>query len=77
EKSYQLAFYKLLYDENAHAAFYDLNDFELKEGKDTKSVFALKEELEKLLKEVDKEIVFENEKSDFCPYKLLYEKDLK
>ncbi|EAI8782712.1 hypothetical protein CXJ37_03815 [Campylobacter upsaliensis] len=77
EKSYQLAFYKLLYDENAHAAFYDLNDFELKEGKDTKSVFALKEELEKLLEEVDKEIVFENEKSDFCPYKLLYEKDLK
>ncbi|EPH5217087.1 PD-(D/E)XK nuclease family protein [Campylobacter upsaliensis] len=77
EKSYQLAFYKLLYNENAHAAFYDLNDFELKEGKDTKSVFALKEELEKLLKEVDKEIVFENEKSDFCPYKLLYEKDLK
>ena len=77
EKSYQLAFYKLLYDENAHAAFYDLNDFELKEGKDTKSIFALKEELEKLLKEVDKEIVFENEKSDFCPYKLLYEKDLK
>ncbi|EPO3698133.1 PD-(D/E)XK nuclease family protein [Campylobacter upsaliensis] len=77
EKSYQLAFYKLLYDENAHAAFYDLNDFELKEGKDTKSVFALKEELEKLLKEVGKEIVFENEKSDFCPYKLLYEKDLK
>ncbi|MBJ6706955.1 PD-(D/E)XK nuclease family protein [Campylobacter upsaliensis] len=77
EKSYQLAFYKLLYDENAHAAFYDLNDFELKEGKDTKSIFALKEELEKLLKEVGKEIVFENEKSDFCPYKLLYEKDLK
>ncbi|EAH6867084.1 PD-(D/E)XK nuclease family protein [Campylobacter upsaliensis] len=77
EKSYQLAFYKLLYDENAHAAFYDLNDFELKEGKDTKSVFALKEELEKLLKEVGKEIIFENEKSDFCPYKLLYEKDLK
>ncbi|EAI9481712.1 hypothetical protein BIU06_04905 [Campylobacter upsaliensis] len=77
EKSYQLAFYKLLYNENAHAAFYDLNDFELKEGKDTKSIFALKEELEKLLKEVDKEIVFENEKSDFCPYKLLYEKDLK
>ncbi|MBS4269851.1 PD-(D/E)XK nuclease family protein [Campylobacter vulpis] len=77
EKSYQLAFYKLLYDENAHAAFYDLNDFELKEGKDTKSVLALKEELEKLLKEVDKEIVFENEKSNFCPYKLLYEKDLK
>ncbi|WP_270977397.1 PD-(D/E)XK nuclease family protein [Campylobacter upsaliensis] len=77
EKSYQLAFYKLLYNENAHAAFYDLNDFELKEGKDTKSIFALKEELEKLLKETDKEIVFENEKSDFCPYKLLYEKDLK
>lgn len=77
EKSYQLAFYKLLYDENAHAAFYDLNDFELKEGKDTKSVFALKEELEKLLKEVGEEIVFENEKGDFCPYKLLYEKDLK
>ncbi|EOY4239838.1 PD-(D/E)XK nuclease family protein [Campylobacter upsaliensis] len=77
EKSYQLAFYKLLYNENAHAAFYDLNDFELKEGKDTKSIFALKEELEKLLKEVGKEIVFENEKSDFCPYKLLYEKDLK
>ncbi|EAH7984712.1 PD-(D/E)XK nuclease family protein [Campylobacter upsaliensis] len=77
EKSYQLAFYKLLYDENADAAFYDLNDFELKEGKDTKSIFALKEELEKLLKEVGKEIVFENEKSDFCPYKLLYEKDLK
>lgn len=77
EKSYQLAFYKLLYDENAHATFYDLNDFELKEGKDTKSVFALKEELEKLLEEVDKEIVFENEKSNFCPYKLLYEKDLK
>ncbi|ELG7288899.1 PD-(D/E)XK nuclease family protein [Campylobacter upsaliensis] len=77
EKSYQLAFYKLLYDENADAAFYDLNDFELKEGKDTKSIFALKEELEKLLKEVDKEIVFENEKSNFCPYKLLYEKDLK
>ncbi|HEC1569377.1 TPA: PD-(D/E)XK nuclease family protein [Campylobacter upsaliensis] len=77
EKSYQLAFYKLLYDENADAAFYDLNDFELKEGKDTKSIFALKEELEKLLEEMDKEIVFENEKSDFCPYKLLYEKDLK
>lgn len=77
EKSYQLAFYKLLYNENAHAAFYDLNDFELKEGKDTKSIFALKEELEKLLREVGKEIVFENEKSDFCPYKLLYEKDLK
>ncbi|EOE5692075.1 PD-(D/E)XK nuclease family protein [Campylobacter upsaliensis] len=77
EKSYQLAFYKLLYDENAHAAFYDLNDFELKEGKDTKSILALKEELEKLLEEVDKEIIFENEKSDFCPYKLLYEKDLK
>ncbi|EOE5701506.1 PD-(D/E)XK nuclease family protein [Campylobacter upsaliensis] len=77
EKSYQLAFYKLLYDENADAAFYDLNDFELKEGKDTKSIFALKEELEKLLKEVGKEIIFENEKSDFCPYKLLYEKDLK
>ncbi|EAL3832081.1 PD-(D/E)XK nuclease family protein [Campylobacter upsaliensis] len=77
EKSYQLAFYKLLYNENAHAAFYDLNDFKLKEGKDTKSIFALKEELEKLLKEANKEIVFENEKSDFCPYKLLYEKDLK
>ncbi|EAJ0466922.1 hypothetical protein BSY75_02535 [Campylobacter upsaliensis] len=77
EKSYQLAFYKLLYNENAHAAFYDLNDFELKEGKDTKSIFALKEELEKLLRKVGKEIVFENEKSDFCPYKLLYEKDLK
>lgn len=75
EKSYQLAFYKLLYDEKAAAFFYDLNDFELKEGEKHKNVEELKELLGELLDE--EEVLFENEKNDCCPYRLLYEKDLK
>ncbi|WP_270979839.1 PD-(D/E)XK nuclease family protein [Campylobacter helveticus] len=75
EKSYQLAFYKLLYDEKAVAFFYDLNDFELKEGEKHKNVEELKELLGELLGE--EEVLFENEKNDCCPYRLLYEKDLK
>ena len=78
DNSYQLAFYKLLYDESAEAKFYDLNDFSLKEGVKTKSLDELKELLKELCKN-DEEIEFENkdQKNTYCPYKLIYAKDLK
>jgi len=77
DKSYQLAFYKVLYDENASANFYDLNDFTLKLPKNAKDIADLKELFLKLAKE--QEIKFENSKDRerFCPYKLIYKKELK
>ncbi|ARJ55981.1 PD-(D/E)XK nuclease family protein [Campylobacter cuniculorum] len=75
ENSYQLAFYKALSFENADAKFYDLNDFVLKTGKNTKTLEELKELFSELLEQ--DEFEFENEKDTYCPYKLIYKKDLK
>lgn len=75
DNSYQLAFYKALTFQNADAKFYDLNDFTLKTGKNTKTLEDLKELFNELLNQ--DEFEFENEESKYCPYKLIYEKDLK
>lgn len=74
--SYQLAFYKALYDENACAKFYDLNQMEFKDEK-AKSLEELKECLEELLIQSKQEIEFENKKDEYCPYKLIYKKEFK
>lgn len=75
DNSYQLAFYKALSFENADAKFYDLNDFTLKMGKNTKTLEDLRELFDELLNQ--DEFEFENEESKYCPYKLIYEKNLK
>lgn len=81
EKSYQLAFYKALLDlddENSSAYFYDLKDAILKDA-NQKSLKELDEILDELYLKKDEEIEFESssEAKKYCPYKLLYEKDLK
>ncbi|WP_348518750.1 PD-(D/E)XK nuclease family protein [Campylobacter sp. CCS1377] len=77
DNSYQLAFYKLLIGKNCAAKFYDLNDFKIKNGKNTKDVLELEELLEELVLQSKEEIEFENTKDEYCPYKLLYKKELK
>lgn len=75
--SYQLAFYKALYDENATAFYYDLKDSMSFKEEDSKNLQALKELFLSLLDDIDKEICFENETNKSCPYKSIYEKNLK
>ncbi len=78
--SYQLAFYKLLYNEKAQAFYYDLRDkMTLVSGENTKSLEDLKDCFKQMLKDIDKELIFENEGifSKYCPYKSIYEKNLK
>lgn len=75
-KSFQLAFYKALYDESASAKFYDLNQMQFVEEK-AKSLEDLKECFKDLLKQSQEQIEFENEKDEYCPYKMIYKKDFK
>ncbi|MCX2683574.1 PD-(D/E)XK nuclease family protein [Campylobacter sp. MIT 21-1685] len=77
DNSYQLAFYQALYDEKAQAFFYDMKkSLDRTNGKNPKSLEDLKEQLIEFMEE--KVYIFENgNKKDFCPYRLLYEKDLK
>ncbi|TQR32476.1 hypothetical protein DMB92_05105 [Campylobacter sp. MIT 99-7217] len=78
EKSFQPAFYQLLFDEKAEFCFYDLQNMKKDKGKDTKTLDELKETLKRLKSELEEELCFENEqKNEYCPYKLIYEKDLK
>ncbi|EHN8347310.1 PD-(D/E)XK nuclease family protein, partial [Campylobacter coli] len=76
EKSFQLAFYKALCDENAEAKFYDLNQMQFVEEK-AKSLDELKECLKDLLEQREEEIEFENDKDEYCPYKIIYKKDFR
>ncbi|EMY6242860.1 PD-(D/E)XK nuclease family protein, partial [Campylobacter coli] len=76
EKSFQLAFYKALYDENAETKFYDLNQMQFVEEK-AKSLDELKECLKDLLEQREEEIEFENDKDEYCPYKIIYKKDFR
>lgn len=75
-KSFQLAFYKALYDENAETKFYDLNQMQFVEEK-AKSLDELKECLKDLLEQREEEIEFENDKDEYCPYKIIYKKDFR
>ncbi|HED6220624.1 TPA: PD-(D/E)XK nuclease family protein [Campylobacter coli] len=75
-KSFQLAFYKALCDENAEAKFYDLNQMQFVEEK-AKSLDELKECLKDLLEQREEEIEFENDKDEYCPYKIIYKKDFR
>ncbi|MBX2078868.1 PD-(D/E)XK nuclease family protein [Campylobacter peloridis] len=84
EKSYQLAFYKFLLEENEtldniKACFYDLNNLKMQfENAKSKSVDELKMLLEELAKEpLEKE--FFNQKNDntYSPYTMLYKKEFK
>ncbi|WP_421002720.1 PD-(D/E)XK nuclease family protein [Campylobacter coli] len=75
-KSFQLAFYKALYDENAEAKFYDLNQMQFVEEK-AKSLDELKECLKDLFEQREEEIEFENDKDEYCPYKIIYKKDFR
>ncbi len=78
EKSFQLAFYQALFDENAEAIFYDLKQNESINLNNNYNLEHLKECLNELLQGAENEIEFENEKENLhCPYKLIYEKDLK
>ena len=76
--SYQLAFYQALYKEDAKACYYDLKDSMsfVREAK-TKSVDDLRELFKGLVDEMQDEIVFENSRNGCCPYKSIYEKNLK
>ena len=76
--SYQLAFYQTLYKEDAQACYYDLKDSMsfVREAK-TKSVDDLRELFKGLVDEMQDEIVFENSRNGCCPYKSIYEKNLK
>ncbi|HEB7687257.1 TPA: PD-(D/E)XK nuclease family protein [Campylobacter coli] len=76
EKSFQLAFYKALCDENTEAKFYDLNQMQFVEEK-AKSLDELKECLKDLLEQREEEIEFENDKDEYCPYKIIYKKDFR
>ncbi|ECL8708771.1 hypothetical protein FT023_03665 [Campylobacter coli] len=75
-KSFQLAFYKALYDENVETKFYDLNQMQFVEEK-AKSLDELKECLKDLLEQREEEIEFENDKDEYCPYKIIYKKDFR
>lgn len=78
DNSYQLAFYQALYDQNAQVCFYDLKTAQIIQGKNVKSFKDLQEKLLEFWEEKDKECVFENESKGYaCPYKLIYQKDLK
>ncbi|EAL5914792.1 RecB family exonuclease, partial [Campylobacter jejuni] len=74
--SYQLAFYQALYDENASVGFYDLNSMQILHQK-AKSLDELRERLKDLVLMSKEEIEFENEQDEYCPYKLIYKKELK
>lgn len=76
EKSFQLAFYKALCDENAETKFYDLNQMQFVEEK-AKSLDELKECIKDLLEQREEEIEFENDKDEYCPYKIIYKKDFR
>lgn len=76
ENSYQLAFYQALLGQKCEAVFYDLNEVKISYGKGTKSFEELNALFKELLEQVGK-IEFENEgKNEYCPYALIYEKDL-
>ena len=78
ERSFQLAFYQALFDEKARAVFLNLKTNELVNINKNYDLEHLKECLKELLIESEDEIEFENEKENLhCPYKLIYEKDLK
>ncbi|MBM0637461.1 PD-(D/E)XK nuclease family protein [Campylobacter sp. VicNov18] len=74
--SYQLAFYQALYDEHANARFYDLKNMQIFNQK-TKSLEELKERLKDLINQSQQAMEFENEQDQYCPYKLIYKKELK
>lgn len=74
--SYQLAFYQALYDHNAQAFFYDLKRMKFVKEK-AKSLPDLFESLKELLDESKEEIEFENKKDGYCPYRLIYKKEVK
>lgn len=74
--SYQLAFYQALYDENASVGFYDLKSMQILHSK-AKSLNELKEKLKDLLVLSKEEMEFENKEDSYCPYKLIYKKELK
>ena len=74
DKSYQLAFYELIFDKECEAYFYDLKTGEKIPSQHKAS--ELKDEFLNIMQE--KEICFKNsKKNEYCPYKLIYEKDLK
>lgn len=79
KKSYQLAFYELLFDKkNCEAYFYQIKNTKINKETSEKT----KNDLIMLLKQLEIEsktkIIFENEKeNEYCPYKLIYNKDLK
>ncbi|KAA6224605.1 MULTISPECIES: PD-(D/E)XK nuclease family protein [unclassified Campylobacter] len=74
QDSYQLAFYKALYDRNADGIFYDLINVKFDTAKN-KSLLELEECLKELLK--NQFIEFDSKGNLYCPYKLIYEKDFK
>lgn len=77
EKSFQLAFYKALYDKNAKALYYNLQTMNLESSKE-KSLEELEETLISLYEQRNEAIEFENEKDDpHCPYQSIYKKDFK
>ncbi|MPV80360.1 PD-(D/E)XK nuclease family protein [Campylobacter hepaticus] len=76
DKSYQLAFYQALYDENANASFYDLKNMKILDQK-AKNLDELKQRLKDLILESKEEMEFENKEDQYCPYKLIYKKELK
>ena len=80
ENSYQLAFYQALLGRKCEALFYDLNSMQKVCGKNTKNLDELNALFSELLAQTD-DIEFEKdeknkEANEYCPYKLIYEKDL-
>ncbi len=78
--SYQLAFYQALLGQECEAVFYDLNSAQKTYGEKTKNLAELNALFAELLAQVGK-IEFEKDEkntkeNEFCPYKLIYEKDL-
>ena len=74
ENSYQLAFYQALLGQKCEAVFYDLTLMKKDYGKKTQGLDELNALLLELVEQVG-EIEFENEeKNDYCPYELIYNK---
>lgn len=84
DKSYQLAFYKFLLENdnginNIKACFYDLKNINIVyENAKNKSVQELKNLLNELSKEpLEKEFCNQNNKNTYSPYTMLYKKEFK
>ena len=76
KESYQLAFYQALLGRKCEAVFYDLSAMQKVRGDKTKNLDDLNALLSELLAQVGS-TEFENEgKDEYCPYALIYEKDL-